>query len=107
LNSVSTVTMDNNIDHIHVFGQKASLAAFVMANKNVIHKIKTLLAQSHLVNDAFVMAYPGEVYPQLVAVDGKGNKLAHVILSELVVSDKADPLIFLDSPEFLLAGVAN
>lgn len=107
MNSVSTVIMDNNVDRIHVFGQKSSLAPFVMANRIVIHKMKTLLAQSHSVNDVFVMSYPGELYPQLVAVDEKGNKLAHVILSDVVVSGKADPLIFLDSPEFLLAGVAN
>ena len=53
------------------------------------------------------LAVPLAEWRARVAVDGKGNKLAHVILSELVVSDKADPLIFLDSPEFLLAGVAN
>lgn len=107
MNSVSTVIMDNNVDRIHVFGQKSSLAPFVMANRIVIHKMKTLLAQSLLVNDVFVMSCQGELYPQLVAVDEKGNKLAHVILSDVVVSGKADPLIFLDSPDFLLAGVAN
>jgi hypothetical protein len=90
---------------IKIYGQNEALFHFVTAHQHAIHNMQRALTSANTVNDVFVMDVEGEAYPQLVAVDGKGVKLAHIVLSNEVVSGEAQALVYLDSPDFLVAGV--
>lgn len=107
MSAIQSICIGADMSHIKVYGQSEELFQFVTENKVAINNMQMLLKQARSVNDVFVMYLESDGFPQLVAVDDHGEKLAHITLSEEVVCGQCSAMIFIDSNKFLNAGVAT
>lgn len=89
------------MEQVSIYRETPSLVSFVDTHRDAIVSMVGLLKQQQTVRDVFVANYDSESLPQLIAVNQKGVKLAHIKLSEEVLNQQSQALIFMDSPEFL------
>lgn len=95
------------METIAIYGKDKALVNFVEQHKAKIASLQKTLCTSSRATNIFVINYQEEEYPQLIAVSDQGEKLAHIKLSEPVVSGSQDALIYLDSPEYLAGDVKH
>lgn len=88
------------METIAIYSKDEALVNFVEKNKEKIASLQETLCTSSKATNIFVMDYQEEEHPQLIAVNDEGKKLAHIKLSEPVISGSQDALIYLDSPEY-------
>lgn len=89
------------MEQVPIYRETPSLVSLVDTHKDVLASMVKLLKKQQTVSDVFVANYDDETFPQLIAVNQTGAKLAHIKLSEVVLKDQNQALIYLDSPEFL------
>tara|TARA_B110000211_G_scaffold207660_1_gene243623 strand:- start:28306 stop:28626 length:321 start_codon:yes stop_codon:yes gene_type:complete len=89
------------MEQVPIYRETPSLVSLVDTHKDVLVSMVKLLKKQQTVSDVFVANYDDETFPQLIAVNQTGAKLAHIKLSEVVLKDQNQALIYLDSPEFL------